>query len=175
MTTRPAPEQRQTPMKPKNALLALAAASLLAACGGGGSAATDADPGELIQQGKIDEAVEVIEGRLATVEKGTADEHDLVLDHADALSYSDPAKAQKTFLDFAQANADLVTPKDFKYVVSSLRTQDAFAEAIDVMHAGKQRWPEDAEMVELLELIKADVLKAADPALAAKMKGLGYM
>lgn len=75
-------------MKPKSALLAFAAATLLAACGGGGSAPTDADPGELIQQGKIDEAVEVIEGRLATVEKGTADEHDLVLDHADALSYS---------------------------------------------------------------------------------------
>ena len=162
-------------MKPKSALLAFAAASLLAACGGGGSAPTDADPSELMQQGRPDEAVEIIEARLAQVEKGTADEHDLVLDHAKALSQVDPAKAEKIFVDFAQANAELVTPRDFKVVVSYLRTEGAFAEAIDVMHAGKQRWPEDKEMVELLELIKADVLKAKDPALAAKMKGLGYM
>lgn len=162
-------------MKLQSALLALTTA-LLAACGGDGTTSgADLDPAKLLQQGKIEEAVEAIETQLASVEKGSQAELDLMIDYAEGLSHSDPAKAQSSFLDFAKANAELVKPRDFKYVVSHLRTQGAFIEAIEVMHEGKTRWPDDEQMDELVAIIKADVEKAADPAAAAKMKGLGYM
>lgn len=159
-------------MKPTSVLLALSL-SLLAACGG--AASESADPAQLLQQGKIDEAVEIIEARLADVERGTAAEKDLVLDYSEGLSHSDAARARKVFMDFAEANEALVEPRDYKMVVSHLRTQKAFLDAIEVMHAGKTRWPEDTDMVTLVEMLKADVEKANDPAAKSKMEGLGYM
>ncbi len=159
-------------MKLQSAFLILIVASL-AACGG--DATADADIGKLLQTGKFEEAVKIVEARLETVEKGTEAEKNLILDYAQGLSVTDADKAQKSFLSFAKANADLVQPKDYKFVVSHLRTHEGFLEAIDVMHAGKTRWPDDSDMVALVEMLKADVEKANDPAAKAKMKGLGYM
>lgn len=159
-------------MKLQSALLTLALASL-AACGG--NPAAEADIGKLLQTGKYEEAVKIVETRLGTVTKGTEDEKSLILDYAEGLSYTDAAKAQESFLTFAKANAELVKPKDFKHVVACLRTNEGLLQAIDVMNDGMKRWPDDAVMSELLELVKADVIKANDPAAKAKMEGLGYM
>lgn len=163
---------RRLPMKLQSALLTLVLASLVA-CGGGAPA--DADVGKLLQTGKYEEAVKIVEGRLESVAKGTEDEKSLILDYAEGLSYTDAAKAQESFLTFAKANSALVTPKDFKHVVACLRTNEGLLQAIDVMNDGMKRWPGDTVMAELLELVKADVIKANDPAAKAKMEGLGYM
>ncbi|MEM9379943.1 MAG: hypothetical protein AAGB93_08315 [Planctomycetota bacterium] len=160
-------------MRLSTALLPLSLLTLVA-CGGNSSAA-DVDIAELVQTGKYEAAVSAAEAQLATVEKGSEDHKDLVINYASALAESDAEKARNEFLGFATAHADLVTPKDFKFVVSQLRTHDEYLQAIDVMDAGKKRWPDDDEMDKTVAALKQDIEASGDSAAAAKMKGLGYM
>ncbi len=159
-------------MNLKSALPILAIGTL-AACSG--DATADADIAKLLQTGKVEEVVKIVESRLQTVEKGSLAEKALVLDYAEALSITDADQAQERFIAFAEANADLVTPKDFKLVVHCLRTHGGYVPAIDVMHAGKTRWPDDADMVELVKILEGDVEASKDPAAQNKMRGLGYL
>ncbi|MEM1044157.1 MAG: hypothetical protein AAF726_13510 [Planctomycetota bacterium] len=160
-------------MRLSTALLPLSLLSL-AACGGNSSAA-DVDIAELVQTGKFEAAVSAAEAQMATIEKGTEAHKDLVLNYASALAESDSEKARNEFLGFATEHTDLVTPKDFKFVVSQLRTHDQYLHAIDVMDAGKKRWPNDAEMDKTVEALKQDIAASGNSAAAAKMAGLGYM
>ena len=150
----------------------------LVACGGGGAGAADVDLAELVQTGKFDAAIEAAEARLPGVEKGSEEHKDLIINYAAALSEGgedSAAKARDQFLGFAKDHGDLVSPKDFKYVVSQLRTHDQYLVAIDVMDAGKKRWPDDETMDQIVAALKQDILSSGDEAAASKMKGLGYM
>ncbi|MEO0660939.1 MAG: hypothetical protein AAFZ87_05335 [Planctomycetota bacterium] len=157
--------------RPQTLRLALAPALLaaLAACGGG---AADASADELIQAGKFDEAVALIEKQRETVEKGSEAEKELVLLTVDATADEQPELAKKAFLEFAEAAPDAVSAKDFEYAVSQLRTYRKYVEAIEVMDKGMKRWPEDPVMTELLSFLQADAEK--DDGAAAALKGLGY-
>ena len=153
---------------------ALLSASLLTlvACGGAGE---DVDIAVLVQTGKYSAAISAAETQLTTVEKGSEAHKDLLINYAAALAESDAEKARDEFLAFAKAHEGLIAPTDYKYVVSQLRTHDSYVEAIDVMDAGKKRWPEDETMDLMVAALKQDIESSGDAAAAAKMKGLGYM
>lgn len=140
-----------------------------------GSASIDADIATLVQTGDYSAAIAAAEAQLPKVEQGSEAHKSLVIDYASALAESDAKKARDEFLTFAKAHESLVAPTDYKYVVSQLRTHDSFIEAIDVMDAGKKRWPEDATLDEMVAALKQDIETSGDTAAAAKMKGLGYM
>lgn len=164
------------------ALPALLAA--LAACGGdpskGNSSSaspqdtvallTDAD--KLIQDGEFEGAIKLITQGRDKVEKGSADEKELVLLEVKARADDDAEMASKVFLTFAEAHPDATTPKDFKYAVSELRTYSQFVPAIAVMDKGKKRWPDDPDMNKLLAMLIKD--SENDAGAASALKGLGY-
>jgi len=158
-------------MQFKTILLPLSLTLALTACPG----AEDADPVQLIQQGQYDQAIEAAESQLASVEAGSADHKDLVIVYAEALAESRADESRDAFLAFASEYPDMVVQKDYKYVVSGLRTHSAYLQAIDVMDAGKKRWADDATIDELVEALKQDIAKSGDADSMAKMKGLGYM
>ncbi len=154
-------------------LLALTQLALVG-CNGGGSGA-DADIAALVQTGDYSGAISAAEAQLPGVEQGSEAHKDLILNYTAALAESDAKKARDQFLSFAKAHEGLVGPSDYKYVVSQLRTYESFIEAIDVMDAGKKRWPEDTSLDQMVAALKQDIETSGDTAAAAKMKGLGYM
>ncbi|MEM9800065.1 MAG: hypothetical protein AAGA20_07040 [Planctomycetota bacterium] len=160
-------------MRSKTALLSLSLLAL-AACGGDADAA-EADIFKLVQSGDYGAAIAAAETQLASVEKGTEGHKELVVQYATALSKDKAEDAKKAFLDFAGGHGTLVEPSDFKYVVSQLRKHDHFIAAIDVMDAGKKRWPNDATMDEVVGFLKQEIASSGNAEAANKMKGLGYM
>lgn len=150
----------------------LAAALLLALAAPGCGPSEEGDPETLLQTGEIERALELIDRQLAKIETGTEAEKELVILKAQGLSEDAPGEARDLFLGFAGEHLDLVTPGDFKYVVDYLRTHRHLLEAIDVMHQGKQRWPEDETMDRVLKVIETDA--SQDEAAKNKLRGLGY-
>ncbi len=160
-------------MRIYSVLLPLSLLSLVA-CGGCNTEA-DVDIAALVQTGDYSEAIAAAEARLPEVEQGSEAHKELLINYTAALSESDAAKARDQFLSFAKAHESLVGPKDYKYLVSQLRTYDSFMEAIDVMDAGKKRWPDDATLDEMVAALIQDIASSGDEDAATKMKGLGYM
>jgi len=160
-------------MRPRISTLRAALPTLalaLVACGGGDAASQD--PDALIQDGKTAAALEAIAEQKKTVEEGSEEHLELVLLEVKAQADEAPEAAKEAFLGFAGAHPDSVSPADFKYAVSELRTYSNYVEAIQVMDAGKKRWPEDAVMDELLAMLEKDAEN--DEGAANALKGLGY-
>jgi hypothetical protein len=142
----------------------------LGACGG-----ASGDPKEAgyqaLQSGDYAAAAADFEKALAARSPSDADYVEVAVVHCQALAHVDPAKTKTTFL----ALGDQVTDKDYSSVVVELVDVKEFQVAIDILEAGVTRFPESPKM----ELIKDKVVKASletgDPALLAKLKGLGYL
>lgn len=146
----------------------------LAACGGDSNAA-EADVFKLVQSGDYSGAITAAETQLASVEKGTEEHKELVIQYATALAKDQPEKAKDEFLAFAKANSDSVEPTDFRYVDGQLRKHDHLVVSVELMDAGMKRWPGDPVMKEVLDGLKQQIASSGDSAAASKMKGLGYM
>ena len=159
-------------MRLSTALLPLTLA-VLAACGG--STDAESDPFKLMQAGNYEAAITAAESQLATVEKGTPEHKDLVVKNASALSNDSAEKAKAAFLGFAAEFGNAVEPTDIKFVVAQLRKHKKLSDAIDVMDAGKKRWPGDKTMDDVVDALKQDIATSGDDAAAQKMKGLGYV
>ena len=141
--------------------------TVLAACGGESKSI-----GELIQSGEHEAALTAIQARRAEVDKGSPAELELVLQHVEAAAEEQPASARDAFLGFAEAHPDAVSARDYRDAVSQLRTYGKYVEAIEVMHAGKQRWADDEVIGALLAMLQKDA--ETSPEAANKLKGLGY-
>lgn len=173
MQLRPQPA-RQLPRRLDRLTLSLAPLTLAALTACGGSSLADVDASKLLQEGKIDDAIEAVEAQVASVEKGTEDERDITLGYVEILSYREPKKAATRFLDFAGSNAALATVREYKTAIVHLRSQDAFSEAVRVLSAAAERWPDDASIRTLNDQLKADIEASNDPNAAKALAGLPY-
>ena len=85
-----------------------------------------------------------------------------------------PQAARDEFLELAKADPDLVGPRDYSFIGGHMGDAKAWTQAMDVVHAGIQRYGEgESKLKALLENIKLEA--KSNPALASKLEGLGYL
>jgi tetratricopeptide (TPR) repeat protein len=87
----------------------------------------------------------------------------------------DGAKAKTEFLEYARANTGKVTDADYNLVASKLGDAGKFPEAIEVLEAGKQAFPESPHLQALLSDLGKRAEASGDSSALDKLKGLGYV
>jgi hypothetical protein len=161
-------------MRTSLALLALALSLPLVACNG-----AEADPLEAaevaLQGGDSTKAVKLLQGHVAGLDPSSEEYREASILLCSALAEKQPEDAKDALLALASTQPQGVTPKDFKDVQSYLQTHGHFSEAIDVMDAGLKRWPNDATMLKVKDVLIAAIQSAGDEEATAKLRGLGYM
>ena len=86
----------------------------------------------------------------------------------------DAEAAKDEFLNLAETDPDLVGPRDYSFIGGHMADAKAWTQAVDVVHAGIQRYGEgESKLKALLENIKLEA--KSNPALASKLEGLGYL
>ena len=75
----------------------------------------------------------------------------------------------------ALAGANELEVGDYTMVVSHLMQAKAWVPAIEVMDAGKKKFPDNPKMDLLVEKVVAESKAAGDDAATAALQGLGYM
>ena len=146
----------------------------LTACGGSGTdpmtAAQDA-----LSAGDYAKAAELLEGYVATLDKGDAAYKDATIAYCEALAEEHPGDARATFGMLVADLGEAVTPRDFRYITSHLQTHGHYSEAVDLMDAGLKKWPGDETMAQVKDAIIAAVKQAGDADATKKLEGLGYL
>lgn len=155
-------------------LLAIALSLPLVACNG-----AEADPMQAaeaaLQGGDSAQAVTLLQGHVAGLDRASAEYREATILLCSALAEKQPTEAKDTLLKLAEAQPQGVTPRDFKDVQSYLQTHGHFSEAVDVMDNGLKRWPDDATMLKVKDVLIAAIQSVGDEEATAKLKGLGYL
>ncbi len=155
---------------------ALAACLALASCGGG----APTDPAGLTNAGydKYDaQDYEAAQADFqAAIDAGAADAalKDATLGLVRAMAHTNTKKAAETFTEFAAAHASLLAVKDYSTVGGELMGAGSAADALAVIHAGQQEFPDDAGLAKVVDAVKAKAA-AGDAAAASALSGLGYL
>jgi len=161
-------------MRTTSILLTLALALPLVACNG-----VEADPLQAaeaaLQDGDSAKAVALLQLHVAGLDRTSPESREATILLCSALAEKQPMESRDALLKLAEAQPEGVTSKDFKDVQSYLQTHGHFLEAIDVMDAGLKRWPGDATMSKVKDVLIAAVQSAGDEEATAKLKGLGYL
>ncbi|QDU65830.1 hypothetical protein [Engelhardtia mirabilis] len=99
------------------------------------------------------------------------------LDLANALTHTDASAATDVFMAMVEEHGDELTERDFMGIGRQLKDAKAYSEASTVVDAGIKHFgeSESPKLVELMELIKRDVLASGDAAGMAALEGLGYI
>jgi len=159
------------------ALAILTSALTLASCGGG---ADSSDPVAMTDAGysKLDaQDYESAEADFqAAIDAGAAGAglKDATLGLVRAMAYTKAEEAAKAFTDFATANADLLSVKDYSSVGGELMSAGSAADAAYVIDAGIKRFEGDASLIKVMDAIKAKAA-SGDAAAASALSGLGYL
>ena len=158
-------------------LTAACALLALVSCGGGATSPTDLHIQGLdaASAGDFDGAIASYEEALKTADGDLA--LTIRLDLANALCHTDTAAAADEFMAMVEENGDDLTERDYMSVGRQLKDAKAFTEATTVVDAGIQRYgqTESPKLMELMELIKRDVLASGDSEAMAALEGLGYI
>src|SRR5262245_38456881 len=92
-----------------------------------------------------------------------------------ARTRTDPDRAAKEFLDLAAGNPTRITDKDYSLVGGRLGEAKKVDQAITVLTAGMQAYPESPQLQVLLSQL-GDMAKSSGSSEALdKLKGLGYV
>lgn len=92
-----------------------------------------------------------------------------------ALAHLQPTSGKDAFLALVKSQGSKLETQDFQIVASEYVVARQFSDAIDVMHAGMEMFPANPKMVAIKDFVVAESRKAGDPALDAKLRGLGYI
>lgn len=92
-----------------------------------------------------------------------------------ALARLKQKEAKDEFLALAKAQPGKITALDFEMVADELVTRRSFQDAVAVMHAGVQMFPESPKMEKVRRVVIEESQKAADPEALKDLKGLGYI
>lgn len=158
-------------------LLPLALAlPLLAACSG------SADPAQLtrdgiaaLNAGKPEEAYSKLDDAVAAMEPSDPKYGQAAVNRCRALAHTDAAKAKAEFVELAAAHASVVEERDYEMMADTLRSRGKYAEAIDVLAAGMERYKESPKLVALRDAIGDEAKSSGDSAALDAIKGLGYV
>ncbi len=166
-------------MKTRSALAMILAALL---CWGALGCQTDFDALEAAAQsalgaGQFDEAIAAATDALALVRTesaGASVEWSFERIRLEALARAGRGKEAKEALDsLAQRFAGQVKPALYVATATHIDKADQRLQALDVLHAGDQRFPEDTSLRAEIDKLKADA--GSDDDLEEKLKKLGYL
>jgi len=146
-------------------LLSLCACTLLAACVDEGN---HREVGyEALQDSDYASAVSHLDKALASSEASPSEVVEMAVARCQALAHIDSARCTADFLAISESG-----PSDFSIVVSELLDEEEFIDAIDLLVAGIERFPETPAM----ELLKIEVIARSkdDPDASDVMKGHQY-
>ena len=151
---------------------------LLASCGGGGgdpAAATDAGY-QALGTGDFASAESEFETALAAIGADTAHPQYLKakLGSITAACRTDPARAQSELLALAEALPDQVGERTYADIAGRLGDAGNFGEAVALLDAGKQRFPESATLDGLGQKLVKQAEQAGDAGALDALAGLGY-
>ena len=151
--------------------------SLVSACGG------SSDPKVLISEGQraqasgnYADAAESYEKALAALgsDSSSPEWKRAKLGLIGARVRIDAAKAKDEFLQLASANPGKITDSDFNDVVSRFGDAEKFDEAIAILKAGKEKFPESKHLDDMGKALQKQVQKSGNKEAAKDLEGLGY-
>ncbi len=148
---------------------------LLTACGGGG------DPTELTNEGSAAlasgngaEAARCFQQALKELEPGDPLYKRARLGEIEAKMLANPEAAKASFLTYAKEHPEQLEARDYHAIGTKFSDRKALKHAVDVLGAGKERFPSDAKLDEALTLMVAAAEKTGDTSALDALAGLGY-
>ena len=158
------------------ALLTLAGG--LAACGGGSSDPAEATDAGYQALGAQDYATARSEFEAALEAIGEDTSHPSYvkarLGSIQAACRTDPGRAESELLALSQAVPDAVTERTYADIAGRLGDGGNFTEAIALLDAGKQRFPDSATLDGLGKKLVKQAEQAGDSGALDALAGLGY-
>ena len=155
--------------------LAVGCLLFLAACGSNDPKFLTDDGYRALGKGDSKSAVQDFDKAMKRMDPSKPDYLRAAVGHCQALAGLDGKKAKDEFLELARAQPSRVTEQDFSMVVDALSRGHSLVDAVDVMHAGVQMFPESPKMEALREAVVEESQKADDPEALKSLKGLGYI
>ena len=147
-----------------------------AACGAptDPSAATDAGYAAL-GRGDAEAALDRFVEALAALGPDDAGYGRARMGEVEAKARLQPAAAAASFLAWAATDPARVAAEDHRRVGLLLAQLDAFDAAIDVLSAGRARFPDDAQLDGALRSMEGVAAERGDERVLARLAGLGYV
>jgi hypothetical protein len=156
----------------------LACLTLLAACGGGATDPAEAADAGYRALGTRDYASAQEEFEAALEAIGDDTSHPTYvkakLGAIQTACRTDAARAQTELLDLAVALPDQVTERTYADIAGRLGDAHSFVEAIALLEAGKERFPESATLDGLGKKLVKQAEQAGDSGALDRLSGLGY-
>jgi hypothetical protein len=146
---------------------------LSAACGDASAADLTGEARQALNSGDSATALKKFEQALKQLQATDEGYLEAKLGAIEARIPIDAEAAKDEFLELAKASPDTVGPRDYSFIGGHMANKAAWNQAVDVVHAGIQRYGEDAKLKALLENIK--VQAKSNPELSDKLAGLGYL
>lgn len=157
------------------ASLCVAGTLVLAGCSGGNPKELTSEGYAALGKGDHSGALSKFDAALG----GLDTKHDqylrATLGRCEALAKVDPARARTNFLELAKTMPEKVREDDYSLVCNALLQAKARLDAIDVMKAGHERFPESPKMLAMVEAVKSAATRENDSESVAKLKSMGYL
>jgi hypothetical protein len=148
---------------------------LLAACGSSDPKSLTDDGYAALGKGDAQSAAEDFEKALKQMDASQPDYIRVAVGRCTALARLDGKKAKDEFLELAKKQPSRITIQDFHMVVSEFVKRRSFDDAVTVMHAGVQMFPESPQMQAIRDSVIQESETAADPEALKSLRGLGYI
>jgi len=160
-------------MKTMNKLAPIALL-LLVACGGSDPTSSANEGFAALGKGDAQGALAKFDAALDGLDTGNPQYLRASIGRCEALAQIDGAKASKSFLDLAVKVPAKIGEDDYSLICSKLLQGGFTLEAIDVMDAGKKRFPGSKKMEDTLVAVQAAAKKQSTPDALKKLASLGY-
>jgi hypothetical protein len=150
---------------------------LLAACGGGATPAEHTDAGyTALSAGDGAAALSSFRAALEAIgtDTGHAQYFRAKMGEMEALAEVTPTAARDEFLALAAELPEQVTDKDFSLIGGRLGGSGALEEAVVVLTAGVERYPESPHLKQLIDVLGDQATKTGASGALKSLQGLGY-
>ncbi len=147
---------------------------LLVACSGSDPSTLRKEGNEALGKGDYKGALSKFESAISGLDPQHPEYLRIDLGRIQALCHVDPARARTAFLELAKAMPAKVGENDYSLICSRLLDVGATLDAIDVMKAGHDRFPESSTMKAMVKAVEEAAAREATPEALNKLKGLGY-
>jgi hypothetical protein len=141
-----------------------------------------ADPAQLtrdgvaaLNSGKPADAFKMLDKAVQAMEPTDPKYGQAAVNRCRALAHTDAAKAKDEFLALAAAHASAVEEVDYEIVADTLRSKKKYAEAIEILAAGMQRYTESPKLIALRDQLGKEAETSGDSSALDAIKGLGYV
>jgi len=149
---------------------------LVPACGTSDPTALTNEARSALASGKYEEAAKSYEQALAALGSDTSSPAWKLakLGLIQARVRIDAPKAKDEFLQLAAMDSGKITDSDFNTIAGQFGDAGKFSEAIDILKAGKAKFPESKHLDELGKNLEKSALQSGDKKASEQLRGLGY-